>query len=87
MIDDSPKRDVQLCSESVCISKTFRRSMLLSLFAVTGFSRILSNRDPGILKWSAEANALNMDADLDPRRWNLRREFVDWMEESSPQPP
>jgi hypothetical protein len=28
--------------------------------------------------------ALNMDADLDPRRWNLLRVFVDWMEASSP---
>ena len=32
-------------------------------------------------------NALNMDADFDPRRLNLRCGFVDWIEASSPHPP
>ena len=45
--------------------------------------RILSYRESGISKWLN----LNIDGDLDPRRWNLRRVFLDWMEASLPHPP
>jgi hypothetical protein len=75
---ESPKPDIILRSETS------------GMHSCAGKSSVPSKRTSGIEKLEAEKASkekdLNMDADLDPRRWNfLLREFVDWMEASSPQ--
>jgi len=68
---DSPKPDRQLRSDTFGMHTFF--------VIAANLSPLPSKRDSSMEK------ALNMDADLDPRRWNLLlREFVDWMEASSP---
>jgi len=53
------------------------------------FSMLITpaKKDRGSMRLLVE-KALNMDADLDPRRWNFRRdELIDWILVSSPQTP
>ena len=91
-LEESPivQVDIKLRVESLGISSTLR---IIALFGVIGEGDCFSGsrwtpskRASGMLRLEAE-KFLNMDGAFDPRRWNLRREFDDWIEESSPHPP
>lgn len=85
--DEQPKSSDISCRDSVFVdSPKPDRQLRSDTFGMHMFCFIAANLSPLPSKRNSSMEKdLNMDADLDPRRWNLLlREFVDWMEASSP---